>query len=236
MTTDAYPVFTDPEGYTKLREPGGIAGWFKTRAENKALSRCVDLAQGVKTVLDVPCGPGRLFPYWHTRGWTILGMDFSVQMVEAATRKHAEMKLPGRVAHADAFKFEAPPAEAPELVASVRFVYYFEPHERVALMKSLAKASGHYVLIQFKSAETWKGKRNEARSKAKARGKRFCTNEQILKEVVEAGLTPLRLQPIGEFSDRAFLIAEKGSTGAKVEIRKAPGGFWAAILRAFGSK
>ncbi|MBK8208289.1 MAG: class I SAM-dependent methyltransferase [Planctomycetes bacterium] len=234
MKVDDYPVFTDPEGYSKLREPGGIAGWLKTRAENKALTRCLGPISGVTTVLDIPCGPGRLFPYWHKRGFKIIGMDFSEQMVEAALKRHQQMHLPGRVQHGDAFRFEAPPEGSPELVASVRFVYYFEPDERVALMKSLANASSHYVLIQFKSAETWKGQRNAARSKAKARGKRFCTNEQILKEVADAGLTTLRLQPIGEFSDRAFLLAEKGQTGARAEINKAPGGFWAGIIRLFG--
>lgn len=234
MKSDDYPVFTDPEGYSKLREPGGLAGWFKTRAENKALTRCLSQTHDVHTVLDIPCGPGRLFPYWHHRHFSVIGMDFSVQMVAAADRKHHDMHLDGRVARGDAFHLEAMPEEHPELVASVRFVYYFEPSERVELMRSLGKASTHYVLIQFKTSETWKGHHNEIRSKAKARGKRFCTNEEILKEVREAGLTPLMLEPIGEFSDRAFLLAEKGQTGAQLIVHKAPGGFWAGILRALG--
>jgi hypothetical protein len=47
-------------------------------------------------------------------------------------------------------------------------------------------------------------------------------------------LTPLRIEPIGEFSDRAFQIAEKlpeGADAPEVHITKPPGGLWAGLLR-----
>lgn len=233
MTDPSYPVFLDPEGYTKLRVSYGLLGRLKQWSEHKALDACIAVTVGVKTICDVPCGPGRIFHYWKRHSFKVHGRDFSGPMAEAAGRLHAQVKLEGTVATGDAFYVKAALPEVPDMVASVRFVYYFEGEQRVRLLRALAAASRRYVLAQFKTSETYKGARNEARA-SKNRSKHFCSNEQMIKEVREAGLIPLRIQPIGEFSDRVFVLAEKPQEGAAPALHtaRARGGWLAGILRA----
>ena len=235
MAEPGYPLFVDPEYYMKCRVPRGIPGWLKIRSEYRALDRCLAATAGVASVLDVPCGPGRLFPYWRRRGLSVIGMDLSPPMVEAATKLHAVMGLPGRVGKADAFNFEAELKESVDLAASVRFAYYFEGPKRVELMRSLATVAKRYVLVQYKSSETFKGRRNEAKSKGNDRSKFHTQHATIVEDMRAAGLMPLRVEPIGEFSDRVYAIAQKYAQGApEVKVSRAPGGWLAALLRALG--
>lgn len=235
MSELSYPVFRDPDQYTKLRVSHGPLGRLKQWSELKALDACLSLTEGVKTICDVPCGPGRLFYYWQRKGFRIHGRDFSQPMADAAQRLHSEQKLKGTVAAGDAFHLEGALPETPDMVASVRFVYYFESPERVQLLRSLGAASRRYVLTQFKSNETHRGRRNDARVRVEKRGKHHCSNAQMIHEIRQAGLTPLRIQPIGEFSDRVFVLAEKPQPGAApaVQIAPAPGRVMAALLRPF---
>lgn len=237
MANPEYPVFLDPEGYTKLRVSHGPLGRLKSWSEHRALNRCLSATSEIRSVLDVPCGPGRLYHYWARRGYKVTGMDMSEPMVGAASATRARLGIDGEDSKGDAFKFEDSPPIA-DLVASVRFVYYFEPDQRIALFRSLSAAARRYVLAQYKTSSTYKGQRNDAklrRKKGKKHSKHFASIEQVLSEVRAAGLAPLRIEPIGEFSDRAFLIAEKlpqGAAAPEVHITKPPGGLWAGLLRA----
>jgi SAM-dependent methyltransferase len=121
-------------------------------------------------VLDVPCGPGRIYHYWSRRGFDVTGMDMSEPMVGAAAATRAKLGIAGSDSVGDAFGFEGSPPKA-DLVASVRFVYYFEPEKRIALMRSLGAAARKYVLIQYKTSATYKGSRNAAKL-ARKKGKR----------------------------------------------------------------
>jgi len=212
-----YPVFRDPERYRETRRPRGYwERWTKSASEYRTIDRCLDGLTGIETVCDIPTGPGRLFPYWQRRGYTVLGYDYSDEMVAAAGEALGEYGLEGEVKHADAFKLgELAPASA-DLVASVRFIYYFDAPSRVELLKSLAAASRRYVLVQYKTTETLKGHMNEARDAARTRrprpehlAKSGCSHAQILRELTAAGLVPIRIDPIGELSDRVYVLAEK---------------------------
>lgn len=233
MADASYPVFLDPAQYDKLRVSNGPLGRLKQWSEQRALDACLAATDGVKTICDTPCGPGRIFHHWKRMGYRVHGRDFSQPMVEAATRLHAELKLEGSVAAGDAFHLQDAVPEMSDLVASVRFVYYFPSEQRVTLLRSLASASRRYVLAQFKTSETYRGRRNEARCRVENRGKHHCPNAQMLQEIREAGLTPLRVEPIGEFSDRVFVLAEKAQPGANpaVHISPAPGRLIASLLR-----
>ncbi|MBX3729822.1 MAG: methyltransferase domain-containing protein [Candidatus Sumerlaeia bacterium] len=217
---EKFPVFRNPEEYMAMRHKPGLGGRAKVWAEYRALDRCLDAVEDVRTVVDVPSGPGRLFPYWKERGYRVIGLDYSEEMVEASTRLHADLGLEGRVAHANAF--ELPQIEEqPDLVASVRFAYYFTPERRIELLESLARASSRYLLVMYKTTETLKGYINEANDREVGKAPRLphmakagCSHHQIVREFAAAGLAVLRIQPIGEFSDRVYVLAEKVSREA----------------------
>lgn len=221
-----YPKFKDAEKYLECRVSSSPLGFLKTRAEIRALDKCLEGLTGVRTICDVPSGPGRLFNYWHSKDLRVIGGDLSGDMLEAARKEHAKLRLEGEVVECDAFDLKVKLTEEPDLVASVRFAYYFKSDDRVRLLKSLAAASRRYVLVQYKTTETLKGQMNIARATANPDEKRRehldkegCSHQRMADEVVKAGLIPLRIVPMGELSDRVFILAEKPGFQASAKLR-----------------
>jgi hypothetical protein len=81
----------------------------------------------------------------------------------------------------------------------------------VELLKALAAASRRYLLVQYKTLETFKGRFNVARATRKSRIQPhgFCTDEQIREELSAANLNCLLISKISYSSDRVFVLAEK---------------------------
>ena len=230
------PIFEDPEAYLRLRAGRFLSGFLKRKAEERALDVCLRGLDAVRTVCDAPCGPARLFPYWRGRGFRVFGVDLSTPMVEAAAREHRRLDLKGSVRRGDAFLLSDVMRETPDLVASVRFAYYFERIRRAGLLRSLAAVSRRYVLVQYKTTETLKGQIMEMRTRMKPRRpiKYFCSFQQTAEEVREAGLTCLRIVPIREFSDRVFVLAEKpheANRDRPYTVHFSGAGFGRGILR-----
>lgn len=230
------PIFEDPEAYLRLRGGRFLSGFLKRRAEERALDRCLSGLNGIRTICDAPSGPARLFPYWHQRGLRVLGVDLSETMVSAAASEHRRLGLQGTVQWGDVFLLREVLKDEPDLVASIRFAYYFDRERRIALLRSLAAASRRYVLVQYKTTETLKGHTIEMRTRVNWRrpAKHHCTFEQTAEEIREAGLTCLRIAPIGEFSDRVFVLAKKPDgkdQGQPFTVHVSAWGFGRGILR-----
>lgn len=203
-----YPLFEEPDRYLACREGRGLSGWLKRWSEGRALDRCLGETEGVRSVCDVPCGPGRLFPYWKKRDLRVVGVDLSEPMVRAARDRHTLLGLDGAVRRADAFSVGEVLSEPPDLVACVRFLYYFQPGERLRLLRGLAKVTRRYLLLQYKTLETSRGRRHGIHEQRRGGERHFHTNLDILEELDRAGLRCLRLQTVSAASDRAFVLAE----------------------------
>ena len=175
------------------------------------MDRCLAFFGKIDTVCDVPCGPGRLFPYWQSKKFRILGVELSPDMADSASAHIKQHNLDGRVETADAFDLDKFPDKV-DLVASVRFLYYFDNEQRLDLLRSLRDFSKAYLLLQYKTTETWKGRRNAGRPSADTGSpfeKRFLSNDFIKQELQQAGLKILTIEPISRFSDRLFVAAQK---------------------------
>lgn len=209
MSAD-YPLFQNPQAYLRLRESGGLLGSLKRRSEWRTLDRCLSETTGITTVCDVPCGPGRLFPYWAARGLRVIGVELSEDFVSHARTELARLGLTGEVIHGDAFRLaEYSSARQAQLIASVRFIYYFERARRIELLRGLAATGARFVLTQYKTRETWRGRRNLARRRPDdgPYAKEFVSAAEIRAELAEAGLDCLRVEPISRYSDRVYVVA-----------------------------
>jgi predicted TPR repeat methyltransferase len=208
-----YPLFDEPEKYMHLRESAHGLGFVKRWFERRAIARCLKLVGEIKTLCDAPCGPGRLFPCWKRWAPTIIGVELSDPMVAAAKQLHAAMKLTGDVRKGDAFTLRSSLDAPVDVVASVRFIYYFDRPQRLELLRALASASRRWILVQYKTSQTFKGRRSLADEPGKSRPGRstkyFCTDDEIRAECAEAGLKCLAIERINLGSDRLFVLAEK---------------------------
>ncbi|MFH1740024.1 MAG: class I SAM-dependent methyltransferase [bacterium] len=210
-----YPAFNNPEEYLQRRRGAFLSGMLKRAAERYALYRCFRDIGNISLMIDAPCGPGRLFHYWQKRCDTVLGVDLSDNMLQAANAELKKLALSGQVIKGDAFNLSSYVRQGADLVASIRFCYYFPRPTRVVLLQALAAASNQYVLVQYKTIKTIKGIINSARRRPpNHKSKHFCTHEEIAAEVEEAGLVCRRIVPIGAFSDRVFVLCEKTEISA----------------------
>ena len=204
-----YPLFKDPEGYLRLRQPGGVLGVVKNMGEHRALGACLRDLGDLVTVLDIPCGPGRLFPYYRRRGLCVTGADFGTEMLAAAVRCRAKLGLAGGDCRADAFCLPWRD-DAFDCVISVRFAYYFERLRRLALLEELARVASRGIVVQVKIAYGMMNvaRRVTGRAKKRNRGKLLLEKREILADFADAGLEVVRIAPLSHLrSDRAFVAA-----------------------------
>lgn len=191
-----------------LRRRGG-APWspWKAWGERRVLERCLGSVADVRSVCDCPCGPGRLFPLWRRHGLRVIGVDTSEVAVEAAREALERSGGTGHVIQGDAAALPELLEARADLVACIRFLYYFDRERRIALLRGLAAASRRYVLAQYRTTETWRARRNARRGRG--RGKHAGSTAEIREELCAAGLEPLRIEPIGPLSDRVFALCRK---------------------------
>ena len=210
------PLFEYSPRYLKIRDGRGLAGVFKRWGEHRAIDKCLAAIAGdkIKWVCDMPCGPGRLFGYWNKRGFAVIGVDLSESMAAAAKIRHGVLGLDGMVCRGDAFKFSPP--KKPDLIACVRFLYYFDTAERVALLKHLGKQTQRYLLLQYHATRTMRGKRNAGRGGSR----RYFSDADIRGDLKKAGLALLCIENISQFSDRVYVLAESSKKSPKKSPKK----------------
>ncbi len=71
-------------------------GWDKAQVINNEIMNAIVDGAGVdagKSVLDVACGTGVMFPYYLERGALVTGIDISPKMVELARKKFPEIPI-----------------------------------------------------------------------------------------------------------------------------------------------
>jgi SAM-dependent methyltransferase len=206
-----YPIFISPDTYLKTVKGTWGFSFFKQRGEQWVLDRCLAALPDIRLVCDVPCGAGRLFEYWGRKGYRVIGVDLSIPMIRAAGEELLRLNLSGYSLYGDIFSLNDHLQESPDLVACVRFVYYFEKPQRIKLLQTLRAASSHYVLVQYKTMDTFRGRITMRRSTKLGIPslKQYCSLSEIREELNEAGLSIIRLIPISQFSDRVFIVAKK---------------------------
>lgn len=219
-----YPIFNNPKEYLTFRKGNFFTAPFRRWFEWHSLDLCFKGINDIETVCDCPCGPGRLFDYWKKRGMSVTGADLSDSMVAAARLLHNDLSLNGDVLKADAFNLHKSLNKKPDLIASVRFCYYFDKAQRIELLRSFAQATNNYLLLQYKTSSTLRGRKNLKNSLSdsyskKDYAKKFCSYESIADEVRQAGLACLRIVPKGDSSDRVFVLAQKPAKAVRLEHR-----------------
>jgi SAM-dependent methyltransferase len=212
--------FSDPVRYLRERRGPLLVGWLRRWKERKVLAECLRFAPEIESVCDCPSGPGRLFRFWRDRGLAIVGVDASPQMVDAARAELRRLGLDAEQARqGNALDLGRIVATRPQLVASVRFLYYFGRQERRALIEAFKAASSRYLLLQLRTRDTWKGRRSSRQHPERA----YHTRAEVFAELEGAGLRVLAVRGLGWFSDRCFVMSEvlQTSGGECVEVASA---------------
>jgi ubiquinone/menaquinone biosynthesis C-methylase UbiE len=202
-----FPLFWNPEEYLKFRKGKFILGFFKRWFEMKAIDNCLKGLDDIHSVCDIPCGPGTLFPYWHKKGYKVIAADLSDPMIDAADKMSKHLNLEGSVIKCNAFALKDSLQESEvDLIASIRFFYYFKKDKRIELLKTMAEVTRKYVLVQYRTLATRKGRLNQKQADS---NRQFCSIEEILEELKVARLDCIKVFRISPSprSDRVFVTA-----------------------------
>ena len=101
------------------------------RASGTPIQKALALTDGVKTIVDLPCGTGRFTGHLARAGYEVVGSDISVEMMQQAAKLPAVTRQhPGYVrADAEALPFAA---KSVDCVMSIRFLFHVDPRNAAA--------------------------------------------------------------------------------------------------------
>lgn len=187
---------------------------LKGRRWTRLFRRVVEGLPGVASCMDIPCGSGYVTEALRSVVPFTLAADVSPQMAAFASERAG---TPALVADIARLPFRD---GAFDLIVNVRFMVHFTHEERAALLSSLARATGRYLLVNYNHRRTLKfalrGLRRRlglgASSKDPAKK---CTRAEVEEEARRAGLRVARVIPASRLlpflNERWLVLFEKAS-------------------------
>lgn len=164
---------------------------LSNRRELGIVDRALARAGARGTLLDCPCGAGRLTPTLLRHADRVICADISQAMVDEAR------DALGPLAEGDAVSFlTAPASEIPledgavDTAVCHRLIHHMAaPEERAAVFREMARVAARRLVISFSDDSTWKAKSQKRRGVDRRRS--ALMPEQLFAEAAVHGLTPL---------------------------------------------
>lgn len=104
-------------------------------------------ADGVRTVLDMPCETGRFTGHLAREGYSVVAADISVPMMRQARAK-PELENPHILGYLQADAEHIPLANgAVDSVVSIRFMFQVDPATRRVMLREMGRVSRRWVVV-----------------------------------------------------------------------------------------
>jgi ubiquinone/menaquinone biosynthesis C-methylase UbiE len=176
----------------------------------RTILRALAETEGVRSVLDLPCGTGRFTGPLAERGFTVVGCDISHEMMQAArTRAAGTEGLIGWV-RADAERL--PYADGSfDCVISIRFLFHVDPETRVRMLREMGRVSRRWLILDWRHKYSWHYALWRARRLLRLTRTPFprVSRVQMEREYRAAGLRIRRVFPVARiFSDKWIVLGE----------------------------
>ncbi len=136
--------------YDRKRFTGPV-GRSVDALEKRAIRRALDHVLGRldnPTVLDIPCGTGRITELLLERGLTVTAGDVSLPMLEAARAKLARHGDRVTFQHLDLERLDLPD-QSFDLVTCIRLFNHVEAAEREGMLRELARVTRRYAVVNL---------------------------------------------------------------------------------------
>ena len=167
--------------------------------------------QGVRRVLDLPCGTGRYTGPLAESGYRVAGADISREMMEMARRKRPPGD--GVLGYLQADAERLPLADgAVDCVVSIRFTFHLDSPARVRVLREMKRVSSRWVLLDYRHLYTLRYLRRVTAQRLGLDDRPFerVSRRGLAQEVRAAGLRVHRVVRGGfpGFSDKWLVVAE----------------------------
>ena len=190
-----------------------------------AIQKALELAPGVKSVVDLPCGTGRFTGNLARAGFDVVGSDISVEMMQQAAKlpsvQHANIRGYVR-ADAEAMPFGTKSADC---VMSIRFLFHVDPQTRRRMLREFGRVSRRWVIADYRHKYSfrygiWKISRALGLT---SRPFERVSVKSMTSEFEDAGLRVVKIIAVRRWlSDKWVVLAESGHTdpqGLKIKLR-----------------
>ncbi len=176
----------------------------------RAIEIALGETDGVRSVLDVPCGTGRFTGALADRGHVVVGSDISIEMMRVAAEKTAgHANVAGHV-QADAEHLPLRTG-AVDCALSIRFLFHCDAATRVRILREMRRVSRRWLIVDYRHRYSYRWVKWRALSAlglSRAPLDRVTT-AQLHREFGEAGLVVRRIVPVNRvFSDKWVVLGE----------------------------
>jgi len=177
----------------------------------RTILAALQLTDGVRSILDIPCGTGRFTGSLAQHGYLVFGSDISHEMMRSAAEKLGPHEALAGYLQADA---EALPlAEAAvDCVMSIRFMFHVDSRTRVRILREMGRVSRRWLIVDYRHRYTLRYAKRRLQRAVGFGGKPLerVSSTQLRQEFGDAGLSIRRVLSVTRgFSDKWIVLAEK---------------------------
>ena len=188
-----------------------LAGRVFQSAELKTLGKLVQHLPPHASLLDVPCGTGRIAKVLMDWGFRVTAADISQEMIQVAQSRIADVggQLPASRGSADALPFAN---ESFDAVLSIRFLPHISAEPRRLMLREMARVSRRWVFFSNSFSSAWyKSRRAVKRHLGHQAPTRYPVTENDLTEDLRlAGLKETaRFWTFRFVSEELLMLCEK---------------------------
>ena len=193
-----------------------------------AIQKALALADGIQSIVDLPCGTGRFTGHLARAGYEVVGSDISVEMMREAAAipgvQHANIKGYVR-ADAEAMPFAT---KSIDCLMSIRFLFHVDPQTRRRMLREFGRVSRRWIVADYRHKYSlrygvWKLARL---LRLHSRPFERVSLKAMRMEFEDAGLRVVKIVPVRRFlSDKWVVLAESGHTDPEslaIKLRDTP--------------
>ncbi len=178
-----------------------------------AIQKALAMAEGTKTVVDLPCGTGRFTGHLASAGYQVVGSDISIEMMHQAARLLSQANIAGFVrADAEALPFRSKSADC---LMSIRFLFHVDPDTRRRMLREFGRVSRRWIIADYRHQYSfrygvWKLSRMLGLTR---RPFERVSVKSMKSEFEDAGLRVVKIFAVRRWlSDKWVVLAESGHT------------------------
>ena len=181
--------------------------------EKRTIKRAFSDVPRDKTVVDVPCGTGRLAETLLQMDFTVCGVDISEAMLEVAKRKLKRYASRFRVQCADVHDLAKSQPAAFDVALCARVLMHFPLEQQIAFLASVTKAARETVVFTQSLDSPYQRLRRALKRmlRHQASAGYPITNAEIAHMLRACGLREVRrIRLMPPISEAIVIVAAKG--------------------------
>lgn len=181
----------------------------------RAILAALEQADGVRSMLDLPCGTGRFSGRLADEGHDVLACDISLEMMRVARGKQTEGVAAVDFVQTDAETLPFKDGSI-DCVMSIRFLFHVDPGTRVRILGEMARVTRRWLILDYRHRYSlryfrWRVLRALGLTR---RPLERVSRRQLELELEAAGVAIRDIVPVARlFSDKWIVLGEARVVG-----------------------